>query len=466
MTEREENLFLRSENAMLREKVALLTAQVTSLEEKLLLLLDKFERKGVKKTSRNSSLPPSSDIVPHTKSLREPSGRSVGGQVGHKGDTLKMTFSPDNFIELKSEFCERCGTLIAGEFHSLVSKRQVVDIPPIKPIYTEYRQYSCACPSCHHLQKPSFPTGINAPIQYSSSITAFVAYFSVYQYVPYKRLQQLFADVFNLPLSVGTLDNLLIKAREKAQPVYEQIKVEILQSAVIGSDETSCRVKGNNFWVWVWQNVRNTFIVTSENRGFATIEGHFKDGFTKGVLVSDRWAAQLKTVAKNHQLCTAHLMRECIFLKEAEKDTQNKNEFADGILGLIKKALKLRKTLIAQGEAADAVNQEAQLIEKQYNELLILTLNEKNKPQTTALQKSLLKNRECIFPFLYNLEIPPDNNASERAIRNIKVKQKISGQFKSGQDVFCILRSVIDTLIKRKLNILEMVNQMVMLQPE
>ena len=76
-------------------------------------------------------------------------------------------------------------------------------------------------------------------------------------------------------------------------------------------------------------------------------------------------------------------------------------------------------------------------------------------PKTYTFQKSMIKYRNYLFPFLYNLEVPPDNNASERAIRNVKVKQKVSGQFKSGQHTFCVLRSVIDTLRKRNLNVLE-----------
>jgi len=103
----------------------------------------------------------------------------------------------------------------------LVSKRQVIEIPPIKPLYIEYRQYGTECP-CGHRQKAAYPEGVNAPIQYGSSVIALVSYFNVYQYVAYKRLSQLFGDVFSLPISEGSIENLLNKAAQKA-PVQKSM---------------------------------------------------------------------------------------------------------------------------------------------------------------------------------------------------------------------------------------------------
>ena len=456
-----ENAQLKAENVLLVEKQVLLEVKVNSLVEKLELALKTLEQKSVKKNSSNSSLPPSSDIAPKIKSLRERSARPVGGQPGHTGHTLEMKSNPDVIIDLKSAFCEKCGASIENAPHVVVGKRQVVDFPPCTPIHTEYRQHACECPNCNNIQKTAFPSRVNAPVQYGPRIMAMVVYLSVFQYIPYRRLKNMFTHVFNLSLSEGTLNNLLRGATEKAKPVYEQIKAEILASSVIGSDETSCKVNGKKFWMWIWQNVKNTFIVASPNRGFATIDAQFKDGFANAVLVSDRWAAQLKAVAKNHQLCMAHLMRDCLFLIELEKI----NKFAVDMLALINQALALRKKLIETGSPADKEHPQAQSVEKQLNELLIWTLDPKTHPETITFQKSILKHRAYIFPFLYDLDIPPDNNGSERGIRNIKVKQKISGQFKSGQDDFCVLRSVIDTLIKRKLNVFEMLNE-IMKEPE
>ncbi len=461
-----ENTALKLIQSDFREKIELLTQEVMSLQAKMLLILQYSEKKPVKKDSANSSLPPSLDLTRKSGSLREPSGLLAGGQAGHKGHTLKITESPDHIIELKSIFCQKCGGTLPDELQRMQSVRQVVDIPPVKTICTRFVQYSCKCPHCKHRQKHAFPSGVNAPVQYGSNITAMVAYFSVYQYLPYNRMKQLFSDLFGLSLSAGTIDNLLIKASEKARPIYDGIKAQILQSTVIGSDETSCRVKKEKHWIWVWQNLLNTFLIVSKTRGFAAVEQEFKDGFPNAVIVSDRWAAQLKSVAENHQLCTAHLLRECKFLKADETDGQSINPFAQAVRSVIKQGLGLRKTWLSDNKPADKEHPTVKLIEKQFNELLTLTLDDKIFPQTIKFQNSLLKHRAFMLPFLYNLDIPPDNNGSERAVRNVKVKQKISGHFKSGQEVFCILRSVIDTLIKRKIDIFQMLNKIVMLQPE
>lgn len=103
--------------------------------------------------------------------------------------------------------------------------------------------------------------------------------------------------------------------------------------------------------------------------------------------------------------------------------------------------------------------------ENTLNEMLLITIDKEIHPKTAIFQASMVKYRNYLLPCLYNLDIPPDNNGSERAIRNLKVKQKVSGQFKTGQSAFCIIRSVIDTLLKRKLEVLPYLTQFIKLQP-
>ena len=300
MSESENIAILEAENAELRQ-------QIRSLEEKVLLLLELQQKQRIKKDSGNSSLPPSSDIGRKTRSLREKSERSIGGQPGHRGNTLKMSASPDQIIELKSKYCGRCGSGLAAENFVLQARRQVIEIPPIAPITEEYRVFACTCPKCEHEQIADFPPHVKAPIQYGSSVSAMAAYLSVYQYVPFRRLKNLFAEVFKVSLSEGTLVNLLEQAAGKSGFVYAGIKAEIGHSRVVGSDETSAKVDGKKWWMWVWQNVLNTFIVASDNRGSQTIEAEFSEGLPQATLVSDRWAAQLKMTSGGNQICLAHL---------------------------------------------------------------------------------------------------------------------------------------------------------------
>ncbi len=440
-----------------QEQLTLQSQQIKMLEEKVLLLLSQLQGQSIKKDSHNSSLPPSSDIVSKPKNLRVASDRKSGGQPGHKGSTLEMSSTPDKIIDLKSAFCSNCGQDLQGTVFTLKATRQVVEIPPIKPIYEEYRQYFCQCPRCQNQQIADFPAGVNAPIQYGSSVESLVSYFSVYQYIPFKRLQNLFSQVFFMPLSEGSVGNILERSAQKCEGVYQIIKQQIAQSSVVGADETGAKVNGAKWWIWVWQNLLNTFIVASDNRGSQTINSVWKDGLPNVTLISDRWAAQLKATVQNHQLCLAHLLRELIFLEESEK-----LYFATSFKELIVSIFDTRKTLI-QAYLPNSI--EATTFENTLNELLTITVDKQVCPKTAVFQASMIKYRNYLLPCLYNLEIPPDNNGSERAIRNVKIKQKVSGQFKTGQSAFCIIRSVIDTLLKRKLEVLPYLSQIIKLQP-
>jgi transposase len=433
-----------------------LETEVASLKAKVELLLSELSKQKLSKDSTNSHNPPSQDKFKKrvAKSLRKKSNRNSGGQPGHKGHHLELVAVPTINHDLKSTYCQECGHHLDGQAERLVSKRQVVDIPPVLPVYTQYNQYSCQCPNCSHEQKAAYPEAVKGPIQYGESLGAYISYLSVYQYIPYKRLKQLLKDLFNLDLSQGSIENILKRASGKSNLVYQRIKEEIQNASFVGSDETGAKVDDEKWWIWVWQNVSNTFLRASPNRGSQTIDEVFPKGLPDAVIGSDRWAAQLKTLSKGKQLCLAHLFRDLAWLEESEE-----HPWAKQFGNLLSDSLKLKKASIEKGMAYKEGEQETLAVEQRLNQLLAVNLIKDKHPATYRLQNSIIKNRNYLFTFLYHLEVPPDNNGSERAIRNVKVKQKISGQFKTGQQDFCILRSVVDTLCKRGLNIIEILKQ-------
>lgn len=435
--------------------------QIKLLEEKVSFLMVQIQRMSVKKDSHNSSLAPSTDIFKKNQSLRPKSPLKTGGQPGHKGSTLEMNTTPDEIIELKSNYCNSCGADLESETFVLQAKRQVIDLPAITPIYTEYQQFNCKCSCCGNKQKADFPKQVKAPIQYGSNVETLVSYLSVYQSMPYYRLKKMFSQVFSLPLSEGTVDNILQRVAVKCEVVYNHIKNEITNSAVVGSDETGVKVNGEKWWIWVWQNITTTFIIASNNRGTKTIETFFAQGFANATLISDRWAAQLKTFTKGKQICLAHLLRELNYLIESEK-----NEFSTEFETLLGTVFDLKRQQLVDKKAFMVEDPRAILMENKLNKLLGQIIDGEKYPKTAVFQHSMIKCRGYLLPCIYDLAVPPDNNASERAIRIIKVKQKVSGQFKTGQHSFCVIRSVIDTLIKKNLEVIYHFNQIVKLQPE
>jgi hypothetical protein len=295
-----------------------------------------------------------------------------------------------------------------------------------------------------------FPSHLTAKVQYGAGVEALVGYLHARQYLPYQRMKEFFTDVMDLPVSVGGINNILKRLTQKALPHYEQIKERLYQSVFIGTDETGVKVNGQKDWMWTWQNDALTFIVHSDNRGFKTIEDTFIHGLPNATLQHDRFACHFKCNALHHQICMSHLLRDLQYIIELYPACK----WAIEMKVLIGQALQLKKELTICQYYSPCEQREK--LNNKLDELLRLTLNE-NHSKARTLQKNLLKYQQYILYFLYHPKVPPDNNGSERAIRNIKVKQKISGQFKSEQGAsgFATLRSVIDTTIKSGQNVLK-----------
>ncbi len=395
------------------------------------------------KNSNNSSVPPSKDEnrAKKNQSLRKKSGKKTGGQFGHKGHTLKMVENPDKVINHMPEVCAGCGiSLTDHESYSIV-KRQVVETPPIQPIFIEHRSHSKEC-DCGHINKATFPVGVNSSIQYSSRIEDLIAYLSVGQYMSYNRIASFCRDVLHIPISQGSIKNMLDRVTRKSLPTYEKIRQTMQSSEEVGVDETGAKLNGDKWWFWVWQNVLATFITASDNRAFRTIEEHFPDGFENAVLISDRYGAQLKTNALTHQLCLSHLLRDLNYLIELTDSAVVKR-----FRLLLYDSLTLKKQMKDEGYSSPNINRS--YIRKTTFEILDSDLSKEHKKVQT-LFKRLNKSRDYIYEFLYYKHVPPDNNGSERAIRNVKVKQKVSTMFKSPQGIhsYAVIRSIFDTCNK------------------
>jgi transposase len=396
------------------------------------------------RNSKTSSTAPSQDISrSNVQSLRKSNGKKPGGQKGHQGHSLFMSETPDRVIDHFPERCT-CGCHLEKVLSSGQTHRQVVDIPPVKPEYTEHRSHHKVCPDCGRVNAGLYPPGVNAPIQYGPNVKSIVSYMSVYQYLPYKRMSTFFKDMFSLPLSEGSIDSILEEMSQKTEVAYNTIRERIIESEVVGSDETGCRVNGRKHWFHVWQNHTLTFLVSFVSRGHRVIEEYFPDGFLQSFYVSDCWASQLKTKAKAHQLCTAHLLRELLNFEKSLQDS-----WSVKIKDLLYRSLALKRSLLA-GDCQNPPEEIAKL-NWELDALLAVDITRFHKKEQAFITR-LRKHRQSIFTFLLHPNVPPENNGSERAIRNVKVKTKVSGQFRNaegkGADRFARIRSVIDTTIK------------------
>ena len=259
-------------------------------------------------------------------------------------------------------------------------------------------------------------------------------------------------DIFRVQISEGGLHLLLNRLASKGVDAYEMIRQNVLNSGVIGTDETGVKINGKKHWFWTWQNNRATYIAASDNRGTTTIDENMTGISKDAILVHDCWKAHFQTPVGKHQLCTAHLERETKYLEE-----RYKVDWPVRFRTMLKKAHKLKNQLAPS--LYYYPNQLRSDLENELECLLRETLDPKHK-EMISFQKRIVKYRDHVFTFLYHPNVPPDNNGSERAIRNVKVKQKISGQFKilSAAENFAILRSIIDTAIKNNQNVVGALN--------
>ena len=331
---------------------------------------------------------------------------------------------------------------------------QVVDIAIPRRVITNHTIVTKYC-SCGQCNKATFPRGTEGKVNYGNNLRALVVNLSARQYIPYKRTVEFIEDIFGIPMSQGTVTNLVAQFERSAEKEYKRIQQQILESPVVGSDETSANVNGTKGWFHTYQTTSCSFIGFHPSRGIVAQEEFFPDGLPNAILVSDCLAMQLSTPAAAHQACLAHLLRELKAMQEAHPEELWPTKMKELFLN----ALELHD----QPHHLKKISS----IEKRFGKLI--KTGQSNAPgKIPAFWKRLTKHKDKIFTFLNYKDVPPDNNGSERVIRCVKVKQKVSGLFKTikGAHQYAMNRSIIDTLIKENKNVHEGLSRIASFPPD
>lgn len=406
--------------------------------------LEKY--KNPPKDSSNSSIPPSKDLWTKKYPQRPPSNLKVGGQFGHIGKNKPFFDNVDEIISTNPTFCQYCGCEHFIEQNNNIQKRQLVDIAEIKPYVVEYQVKDLVCTNCKRKNKGKFP--IKGNVELGENAEKLIAYFNVQHHISYERLTQIFNEVFGLKIAYGTIDKKIKKISDKLQPLYDQILDSLKSSKIIGSDETGMRINKENSFVWTFQNEDYTYYTSAESRAYKTVSDTIGDEFD-GVWVSDRFGSQLKIKAQ-HQLCLAHLIRDCKYIEKAED-----SKWAKELRTIFEEAIKYKNKNI---ENYKPLEKETFLEIIKYKERLRelfeeMPVEEKEK----SLQGQLYNRQHQLLLFLEDIKIPPTNNGSEQALRNRVTKRKVSGCFRSDTGAYCNDRiaSVIETSKKQGVKILD-----------
>jgi transposase len=432
----------------LREMVAKQGTQIQELRDQLA------------KNSQNSSKPPSSDGLkkPHTRNTRQKGKRRSGGQPGHQGHTLEMAAEPEHIVRHTVEVCPHCKTDLQDIEPVQVEKRQVFDLPPVKIAVTEHQVESKRCPHCGHEVKGRFPDEVSQPVQYGPRIKAQAVYLNNYQLIPLARVCELFEDFYGHAPSEAFILQANASFLEQTRPTVEAIKEQLKDAAVVHFDESGVRVEGRLNWLHVAGTDQLTYYFVHPKRGQEAMRDMtILPGF-QGRALHDHWHSYLQFENCQHAFCNAHHLRELQFILD-----QYDQPWAQDMIGLL---LDIKVEVDAAPPAWGALPPERVThFEGRYDAILqqgfkVNPLPEHPPPKKRGRQKQtpprnlldrLHRHQAETLAFMHDFRIPFDNNLAERDLRMIKVKQKISGAFRtrSGANTFCAIRSYISTARKQ-----------------
>ena len=408
------------------QKIELLETQLQTLKQK---------QPPPKKTSKNSSIPPSVGFKDNNKdSQRQSETRKAS--LGRKGGGRKLNPKPDRIIIAQVKHCPHCGTEISEPEQKLTALYEKIEIPFIKPIISRIERYGGHCHSCDQDYVSPVPIAIEQGSPFGDSIISLITYLRYTHAISYQRLSQLLFQLFHLSISEGAIANVLEVAKNRLNQSVAEITVRLHQSKLICSDETGARVKGKNQWEWVFQNEDVCLHVIKPTRSGKVIE-EVMGKHQPEVWVSDLFSAQKNNPAIKWQVCLAHQLRNCQYAIDSGDEI-----FAPRMKMVLLRALAIHKKR-NQLKASTLTNYRYDL-KRRYQKVLSLNPDQDDGVRLLKRYKQLEEN---LFLFLEDSSIPPTNNSSEQAIRMSTVFRKVTNCFRSdwGKDLFAAVRSVVNT---------------------
>jgi len=452
-----------------QDELGHLVQQVEELGGQLEDLCGQVEKLQEKtsKNSSNSSLPPSSDRFVRqkkTRSLRKRSGKKPGGQKGHQGTTLSLVANPDQTVFHKVSVCDYCSTDL-GQVESIrTEQRQVISLPVKRREVIEHQNESKCCPRCNTITVASFPEEVKAAVQYGADIGAVALYLSCQQLQPIGRTAQILADLLDCPMSGGTIQRMIERCAEKLVGIEEQIKQALMHAEVTHNDESGCYIAGKRVWWHSCSTGTLTHYAVHAKRGREATDAIGILPAFRGISVHDDWVTYWSYETCEHGSCNVHHLRNLKY--EAEEKGQT---WAGDLMNVLLEMKEAVQEAQAKGERSVQAERRAELLCR-YEQAIAAGYAANPPPEAAPLPKRgkrkqssarnlldrLCKHREAVLRFLDNFAVSFDNNLAERDIRMLKVKQKISGCFRSeaGAQAFARIRGYLSTLHKQGKNLL------------
>lgn len=418
-------------------------ALIVSLWEEI-QKLHQGKQKKPKKTSDNSSIPPSQGFKRASQTDKKEGKRMAS--VGRAGGGRRLHENPDQIIKAELKSCSACGEVLPIDSQHLLQRYDKIDLPPITPFVTRVERYGCVCSSCGSSQVAAVPRALESGSPFGSRIMALITAMRYSHSISYRRMQQMLGDVFGLTISEGGIANVLSKVKTQLAPEALGILENLRAAAWVCSDETSARVNGKNQWEWVFQNDQLCFHVIRPSRG-ADVITEVMDNHQPDVWISDLFTAQKTHPALKWQVCLAHQIRDCQYGIDA----------GDQVFSTRMKAVILRSFVVKRKWPDLTPSTRYQYRRRLSRDLESALALCPTQEDGIRLRNRYLRLRENLFLFLDDPRIPATNNTSEQALRLSVIFRKVTNGFRSewGRDLFACVRSIVNTGKRQGLSVLD-----------
>ena len=416
------------------------------------LILAVFLEKKTRKNSKNSSLPPSQTPKDETAiSNSNGKGIKVSGRVSNTRTKETVTIA-------KVTTCDTCGVPLDEtpcHEHERRTKVDIVFEKVVEHIDAEIKQ----CPNCDATVKGTFPQDMPGPLQYGNGIKAFAIHLIISQMVALNRVQKQISAMIDTVISEATLLKFVWRLHLALERWEADAIVDILQAPSLHVDETSLRVDRKNHWIHVYSSGGTTLKFLHRKRGNEAIVGLDIIPKYSGVIIHDCWASYLSYEHCGHGLCGSHLLRELTFIVDS-----NQYRWARNMKNLLLETCRI----VAEREEKCVTDQEYANLQKRYRNILtrggkeLPEIPQKPKGKRGKMAKSdahnlwerLRKYETAVLLFAKYPYVPFTNNRAERDLRMAKVKQKISGCFRTKQyaEAYCRISSYLQSMAYRGVN--------------
>jgi len=411
--------------ALADQRIAAQDARIAALEARL------TQQTQPPKTPGNSSKPPSQGQKPD---LPAP-GADRPPRKSRPGVGRTLHPNPDRTIDQRLATCPKCAAVFPDASQTPQQVYERIELPPVRPDVTQVRLFGGRCACCGERVTAQPPAGLVPGSPFGPSIAAMVVYLHYAHAIGMERLSLLMDELFSLALSEGAICNILARARPPLLMATDLIGKMVLASPVVCSDETSVRVKGKNWWEWVFIGTLAVLHVIQPSRGNAVVPSLFGASQPK-VWVSDMLGSQ-RGHAGLWQVCLAHLLR----------DANNAIECGDTAFSAPFRWLLLRAIAIGQRRETLKDTTLRQYLYDLNRRLDRIMATVPAGDAGRKLHKRMFANRAHLFVFMTNRAVPYTNNISERHLRPSVVFRKVTNGFRCewGAETYAAFRSVVST---------------------